>query len=449
MAPTTPHALGGQSYTAAAPWATLPQAVLDRTCFWHVMTNTPIHPKEPQVLGLMGATQAGEMFPSIIAKQLAPCLGTIQTQPISLGAASPSEALVFGGQALPIIPPLALKATLTSAAGPLTNLAGSPRPDDEPALRPLQERSANRGAAAAYIDLGRHVAAAGAKHPAETSSPQLGSIKDNTALSQVTAAVTLIQMKVDARSSRSTSRSAATNHRDHRARGRDRADRRRAPRRPAASPRAGVADDRVADERPAQASAGLQDQVTLHVRLNVFGRTIGPGQHRRAPAQPEPPGFDHAIGKPFNGGGHRRRCPAGRRLRRPPDRLEDWPGLGERRRRGGGDARSCSGRRCRKRWGTSRAVDRTADHERGRLSPARSRAEQERGRGHPPRACRTGSVVQRMHGQTSENQSGCRARVATDTLGFKMRVIGLRPARPRLLRLVRRDRASRGPCRFS
>ena len=50
------------------------------------MTNTPVHPKEPDVLKLMGATYAGEMLPSLLAKQLAPCLGTIQAQPISLGA---------------------------------------------------------------------------------------------------------------------------------------------------------------------------------------------------------------------------------------------------------------------------------------------------------------------------------------------------------------------------
>ena len=62
MAPT-PLTLGGQTYTAAAPWATLPQDVLDRTCFWHLMTNTPVHPKEPDVLKLMGTTYAGEMLP--------------------------------------------------------------------------------------------------------------------------------------------------------------------------------------------------------------------------------------------------------------------------------------------------------------------------------------------------------------------------------------------------
>src|SRR5450755_138811 len=80
MAPTK-LTLRGQSYTAAAPWASLPQAVLDRTSFWHMMTNTPVHPKEPDVLKLMGGTYGGEMLPSILAKHMAPCLGTIQSQP--------------------------------------------------------------------------------------------------------------------------------------------------------------------------------------------------------------------------------------------------------------------------------------------------------------------------------------------------------------------------------
>ena len=114
--------VGGVQTTAAAPWATLPASVLGRTTFFHLMTNTPVHPKEPDVLKLMGATYQAEMLPSILAKQLAPCLGTIQTQPITIGATSPSEGLVFGGQALPIIPPLSLKATLASTPGPLTDL---------------------------------------------------------------------------------------------------------------------------------------------------------------------------------------------------------------------------------------------------------------------------------------------------------------------------------------
>ncbi|MCU1280249.1 MAG: hypothetical protein JWM53_3795, partial [bacterium] len=73
----TPLTIGGQQHTAAKPWSTLPQNVLDRTCFFHLMTNTPVHPKEPDVLKLMGATYQSEMLPSLLAKQLAPCLGTV------------------------------------------------------------------------------------------------------------------------------------------------------------------------------------------------------------------------------------------------------------------------------------------------------------------------------------------------------------------------------------
>ena len=114
--------IGGQSHKAGAPWATLPQNVLDRTVFWHLMTNTQVHSELPHVLKLNGATEAREMLPSLLAKQLAPCLGTTQPQPITVGAFSPSEALSYSGMALPIIPPLALKATLANPMGPLSGL---------------------------------------------------------------------------------------------------------------------------------------------------------------------------------------------------------------------------------------------------------------------------------------------------------------------------------------
>jgi hypothetical protein len=118
MAPT-PLQYGSKSYNAAGVWGTLGAGTggvlgLPNATFCHIMTNTPVHPHEPQVLQLMGATYAAEMFPSVLAKQLAPCLQTLQTQPISVGAATPSEALTFGGQALPTIPPTALQATLTN-----------------------------------------------------------------------------------------------------------------------------------------------------------------------------------------------------------------------------------------------------------------------------------------------------------------------------------------------
>ena len=78
MMKPTPMTLGGKTVTAALPWTQLPQSVLDRTTFWHLMTNTPVHPKEPDVLKLMGTTYAGEMLPSLLARHLATCLGTIQ-----------------------------------------------------------------------------------------------------------------------------------------------------------------------------------------------------------------------------------------------------------------------------------------------------------------------------------------------------------------------------------
>ena len=104
--------LAGRKCFAAAPWAALPQAVLDRTCFCHRRTNTPVHPKERQALELGpngGVTYQNEMFPSLSAAQLTPCLHTLQAAPVSLGASNPSEALRFRGQPQPVIPPLASK----------------------------------------------------------------------------------------------------------------------------------------------------------------------------------------------------------------------------------------------------------------------------------------------------------------------------------------------------
>ena len=62
----------------------------------------------------------------------------------------PSEGLSFGGAALPIIPALALKATLTNAAGPLTNL----QPLRDQTLNQLYDLYKNGATPAqrAYID---------------------------------------------------------------------------------------------------------------------------------------------------------------------------------------------------------------------------------------------------------------------------------------------------------
>src|SRR5262249_4109062 len=185
MAPTN-LMLGGVAAKAAMPWSTLPQGVLDRTTFWHLMTNTPVHPMEPNVLKLMGTTYADEMLPSLLAKQLAPCLGTVQVQPITLGATSPSEGLSFAGAALPIIPPLALKATLTSPTGPLTNLQKL-RDDTLAKLADVYRGGANP-AQKAYLD-SLVASQSEVRNIRQDLLSSLVAIKDNTITSQITAAI--------------------------------------------------------------------------------------------------------------------------------------------------------------------------------------------------------------------------------------------------------------------
>jgi len=281
MAPT-PLSILGQPYTAAAPWASLPQDVLDRACFWHTMTNTPVHPKEPDVLKLMGATTGGEMLPSLLAKQMAPCLGTIQAQPIAVGATSPSEGLSFSGAALPIIPALALKATLTSPASPITDLQSL----RDQTLGQLNElyRSTATSAQRRYIDA-LVTSQDQVRHINQTLLNALTSIKDNSAASQVLAAVTLIQMNVTPVISVHIP-FGGDNHRDV------------GLATESAQTVAGVAT--IASLMQQLAAAGLTDKVTF-VSLNVFGRTIGPGNTDGRQHNPNHQ-VSITIGKPYRGG---------------------------------------------------------------------------------------------------------------------------------------------------
>jgi hypothetical protein len=274
--------LAGKATKAALPWSTLPQTVLDRTTFWHIMTNTPVHPKEPDVLKLMHTTDADEMFPSLLAKQLAPCLGSVQAQPITLGASSPSEELSYSGQALPIIPPLALKATLTSPTGGLANLQ-TLRDQTLSQLDDLYRSGASAGQKA-YLDALVN-SQAEVRNIRQDLLSSLSSIKDNSVASQITAAVALIQMNVtpviaihipfggdnhnDALLANETKQTAS-----------------------------GVAS--IGSLMSQLAAAGLSDQVTF-LSLNVFGRTLGPsntdGRQHNQNHQ-----VSIAIGKPFKGG---------------------------------------------------------------------------------------------------------------------------------------------------
>jgi hypothetical protein len=281
MAPTQ-LTLGGLATKAAAPWAALPQTVLDRTTFWHIMTNTPVHPKEPDVLKLMGMTYAGEMLPSLLAKQLAPCLGTVQAQPITLGASSPSEGLSYAGQALPIIPPLALKATLTSPAGPLSNLKAM-RDQTLSQLDDLYRGSASP-AQKAYLD-SLIASQDQVRNIRQDLLNSLTAIKDNSITSQITAAIALVQMNVTPVIAIHIP-FGGDNHTDA-ALGNE-----------TKQTVSGVAA--IGSLMSQLDAAGMSDKVTF-MSLNVFGRTLGPkhtdGRDHNANHQ-----VSIAIGKPFKGG---------------------------------------------------------------------------------------------------------------------------------------------------
>jgi hypothetical protein len=247
--------LGGVRTTAALPWAQLPQSVLDRMAFWHLMTNTPVHPKEPDVLRLQGATDKNEMLPSVLAKQLAPCLNTVQTQPITIGAVTPSESLSFDGAVLPIVPPLALKSTLSAPDSPLQNLQAL-RDQTLAKLNDIYKQGATP-AQKSYID-SLVQSQSELRGMNDSLISLLDAISDNGVDSQITAAIALIRMNVTSVVCMHIP-FGGDNHHD-----------------------AGLANEAAETTSGVQAigslmsqlqSANLQDKVTF-MSLNVFGRTL-------------------------------------------------------------------------------------------------------------------------------------------------------------------------------
>jgi hypothetical protein len=291
MAPA-PLTMNGHPYTAATPWSTLPQDALNRTIFWHIMTDTPVHPKEGDVLRLMGATTKSEMLPSLLAKQLAPCLNTIQSQPISIGAAGPSEGLSFGGQALPIIPPVALKATLTNpttgAFAMITQLQ-SLRDQTMNQLYDLYKNGATP-AQKAYVD-SMATSQSQVRSVSQSLLAMLSSIKDNSVDAQITAALALIQMNVSPVIAIHIP-FGGDNHSDT------------ALMKESDQTVSGVQS--IVSLLQQLQSAGLQDKVTF-MSLNVFGRTLATnGGATTMATNGRTHNQNHqvsiTIGKPFKGG---------------------------------------------------------------------------------------------------------------------------------------------------
>jgi len=117
---TTQVSLGGKTFGAALPWAgtdvggALNPATLSRINFFHYSTRSTVHGDQPKVMKLLGLTSKSEMMVSAYAKHLAACFGTVQPEPVAVGArGNASELVSFAGRTLPSISPTQLKQLLT------------------------------------------------------------------------------------------------------------------------------------------------------------------------------------------------------------------------------------------------------------------------------------------------------------------------------------------------
>jgi len=106
----TAFTLGGASTSAAKPWASLSADLRERMAFIHHRTYTNAHPEMPKVLSGHGAvtdfeSNSGEMLPSTLAKFLGDALGTIQSEPITVG----KTRLTYEGRPLDLVRPTELQ----------------------------------------------------------------------------------------------------------------------------------------------------------------------------------------------------------------------------------------------------------------------------------------------------------------------------------------------------
>jgi hypothetical protein len=249
----TPIQLGNVSRVGAQIWSTLPPAVLARTTFFHHGTYTNNHANLSKVLTLMGNTAKQEMLPSILAKYLAPCFGTVQEAPISAGA---GDVLSFDGRSLPNVAPTGLRDLLARPNTPLQRLQTLRDSGLDQMNAILKERGTK--AQQLYLDslaLSRRQA----RSLGTDLLDMLSAIRSDQADGQIAAAVALIKMNVspvitirinfggDNHTDAGLARSEVPQH------------------------ATGVAQ--IAALATALQTAGLQDQVTF-AAYNVFGRTL-------------------------------------------------------------------------------------------------------------------------------------------------------------------------------
>ncbi|MBF5043535.1 DUF1501 domain-containing protein [Aggregicoccus sp. 17bor-14] len=247
--------LAGKATEAAAPWAGLPQGLLDRTCFFHHATLANNHPQQPKVMRLMGSTRRSEMFVSVYARELSACLQTVQREPVAVGASGVGELLSYEGRTLPKLSPSGLRDALLSPAGPLTNLQKL-RDQDLDRLNALFKQE---GTSAQRAMLDRMAQSQReARNISQALLDNLSSITGDDTNNQMLAAAALIKMNVSPVVSVHIS-FGGDNHTDANLQGE------------ATRTISGVAS--IASLYARLTELGLQDQVTF-AAMNVFGRTL-------------------------------------------------------------------------------------------------------------------------------------------------------------------------------
>lgn len=252
----TAMTIGGKATSAAAPWANLPAATLARTCFFHHGTYTNSHGDAAKVNRLMGAVMRQEMLVSMLSKSLAPCLNTVQTQPLVLS----NNLITFNGGVMPVLAPPSLQAVLASPTGPLANL----QKIRDTHLDQLNALFKTNGTTAQKAMLDQYaLTQTQARSLSQQLLTDLASIGGTTRTDMNIAAAVLFKMNVSPIAVGSYS-FGGDNHGDTGLNGE------------AAQTVLSVAG--ITDFQTRLATYGLQDQVTMLFQ-NVFGRTLSMNAH--------------------------------------------------------------------------------------------------------------------------------------------------------------------------
>ncbi len=186
--------LGAVDTSAARPWASLPQWVLDRTAFVHHRTYQNAHPQYQKVMGLVGSAKndegnGTEHIASLISSEMTPLLGTIQEEPVALGR----NSLSFRGAQLQSIQPSTLAEIFAAPEGRGLELAEI-RAGAIDELYALAKKDGSRSQVAwidRYVTSRRQV-----EQLDSTLVERFSAIENNDPINQLRAALTLFMMRL-------------------------------------------------------------------------------------------------------------------------------------------------------------------------------------------------------------------------------------------------------------